>query len=257
MPLVQHTISEAILTISLNDPEKRNALSLAMFDELDRAIAAAAGDDAVRVIVLTGSGKVFCAGFDLAAALDDPSLMTQFIHRLSAVNRALRALPMPVIASVRGAAIAGGCALLSACDFIVGESSAKLGYPVHAIGVSPAVTLPTLAAAIGPGAARAMALAGELIDGHEAHRLGLITHVVQSAPDEPPALERTTLELARDLAGKPPHALRVTKAWLNELDRTDDDSRFERFADASAAIAESDEAVSMLRAVWAARAKKR
>lgn len=257
MPRCTLTIAETIATILLNDPEKRNALSLEMFDDLDRAIVAAAGDDAVRVVILTGSGRVFCAGFDLAAAHDDPSLMTQFIHRLSTVNRALRAMPVPVIASVRGAAIAGGCALLSACDFVVAESSAKLGYPVHAIGVSPAVTLPTLAAAIGPGAARALVLAGALIDGNEAHRLGLITHLVQPAQDEPPVLERETLELARNLAAKPPHALRVTKAWLNELDRTDDVSRFDRFAEASAAIAQSDEAVSMLRAVWSARSTKR
>ncbi len=248
---------DGIAVITLNDPRKRNALSLGMFESIASAIASMASDGAVRVAVLHGAGPVFCSGFDLAAANEDPTLMETLILRLSAVNAAIRHLPIPVIGSVRGAAIAGGCAMLSACDFVMAEPSTTFGYPVHAIGVSPAVTLPTLAAAVGCGPARALVLSGELIDGCTAHARGLITHLTSdrrgpndASDDE---LHLQTMQLARDLAAKPPNAMRVTKMWLNELDGTSDPNRFAQFAAASAAIAGSEEARSMLHHVWSQR----
>ena len=236
------SIAGAIATITLNDPAKRNALSLAMFDALDAAIADLAQGDAVHVVLLTGAGNVFCAGFDLAAANEDAEMMAKFIHRLSAVNRSLRRLQQVVVAAVQGAAIAGGCAMLSACDFVFVAPDALLGYPVHRIGVSPAVTIPTLQQAIGAGAARAMLMGGELISGATAHRLGLASHLASSAT--------ATLDEARahceQLARKGVHALRVTKAWLNELDGSLDDAAFDQSAQASAEIAATDEARTLL-----------
>ena len=105
-------VHQQIAEITLNDPSKRNALGLKMFDELDAAIASLASNMEVHVALLRGEGSVFCAGFDLAAAAGDPSQMAEFIMRLSEMNRRLRRLPHVVVAAVQGAAIAGGCAIL-------------------------------------------------------------------------------------------------------------------------------------------------
>src|SRR5262245_17570685 len=114
--LIHIKIDPPLATISLNDPAKRNALSLPLFDALESAVASVARDSAIHVVLLRGEGPVFCAGFDLAAAVSDPTLMPAFIHRLSALNRSLRRMPQVVVAAVQGAAVAGGCAILSACD---------------------------------------------------------------------------------------------------------------------------------------------
>lgn len=247
--LIVETRERGIATIALNDPAKRNALSLAMFDALDLAMASIASDQTIHVVILRGEGAAFCAGFDLGAAVDDPSLLPQFILRLSRLNRALRRLPQVVVAAVHGAAIAGGCALLSACDFVVVAPDARLGYPVHALGISPAVTIPTLRQMLSDGTARALLMSGELIDGIEAHRRGLATHLAAPNID----VHAMAQEHAHMLAAKPPGALRVTKAWLNELDGSLHDPPFDATADDSAAAAMCEESRRMLSAFWAQR----
>lgn len=248
MKLVQLQLDESIATIVLNDPAKRNALSLPMFDALDQAVARIAGDQALHIVLLRGEGPAFCAGFDLAAAVHDPALMGQYIMRLSALLRAVRRMPQLVVAAVEGAAIAGGCALLSACDFVVAAADATLGYPVHRLGVSPAVTIQTLLQKVGSGGGRALLMSGELIDGAQAQRIGLATHL--AAAGEPPL--RVAQGLCAQLALKGPQALRTTKAWLNELDGSLDDDRFERPARASEAIVGEPEARTMLGA-WSSK----
>ena len=165
------------------------------------------------------------------------------------MNRALRRLPQVVVAAVQGAALAGGCALLSACDFVFVAPDATLGYPVHRIGVSPAVTIPTLRLAAGDGPARALLMSGRLIDGREAVRIGLASHLAESSA----TLHDEATAFCRALAEKGPNALRATKAWLNELDGSLDDAPFDRAAIASASLADGDEAVAMLRAFWSKR----
>jgi enoyl-CoA hydratase/carnithine racemase len=128
-----------------------------------------------------------------------------------------------VVAAVHGAAIAGGCALVSACDFVVVSATAKLGYPVHALGVSPAVTIPTLMPAIGAGAARAMLMGGELVGGAAAKRVGLADRV--STDDA--GVERDARALCATIAAHGKTAVRATKAWLNELEGALDDARFD------------------------------
>lgn len=249
MNLVLETREDAVATIALNDPLKRNALSLAMFDALDAAVSHIASDDSTHVVIVRGEGPVFCAGFDLAACVDDSSLLPQFIRRLSAINRSLRRMPQVVVAAVHGAAIAGGCAMLSACDFVIAAPDATLGYPVHAIGISPAVTIPTLRLALGDGAARTLLMSGELIDGVEAHRRGLASHVAASSA----SLLDEALAFATGLSHKGVAALRTTKAWLNQLDGSLDDAMFASAAEDSAAAAGRDEAQAMLAAYWSRR----
>ncbi len=239
---VQIELDGHVATVAMNDPGRRNALGLAMFDALDDAIAGVSSNTAVNVILLCGRGKSFCAGFDLAAATGDPAIMGVFIRRLSAVLRSLRRAPQPVVAAVHGAAIAGGCALVSACDLVVVSATAKLGYPVHALGVSPAVTIPTLMPAIGAGAARTLLMGGELIDGAGAKRIGLANRV---SPDDT-GVERDARELCNTIAAHGTTAVRATKAWLNELEGSLDDNRFDGPMRATAELAASEESQAML-----------
>ncbi len=217
---VKHEQCEAgVLRITLMDPTKRNALSVAMFDALDDALSATNGE--TRCVLLRGEGKVFCAGFDMKACVDNLEVLKTYILRLNKLIRSLRVLAVPVVACAHGAAIAGGCAVLTGCDFVVGSKESKYGYPVHQIGISPAVTIPTLSQKLGEGQARALTLGGEIIDGEKALSMGLLTHVEKTND----AAQKRALELAENLASKPPVALQATKQWLNELDGSLDDER--------------------------------
>jgi methylglutaconyl-CoA hydratase len=200
------------------------------------------------VVRLRGEGSAFCAGFDLGACVENRQLLGTFIRRLSRVNRALRHLRQVVVVEVQGAALAGGCALLSACDFVCVAPDAMLGYPVHRIGVSPAVSLPTLRQATG-GAARSLTLGGEIISGSEALRIGLATHGASSASE----LRSMTDALVTELVKKGPHALATTKRWLNELDGSDQSDAFDRTAEGSAALCQGDECIALLQSFWSAR----
>jgi enoyl-CoA hydratase/carnithine racemase len=249
MNLILESNQDSIASIALNDPLKRNALSLAMFEALDAALQRIAQNDSINIVVLRGEGPAFCAGFDLAACMKDPEILPELILRLSTLNRSLRRLPQVVIACVHSAAIAGGCAILSGCDFVIAAPDAQLGYPVHAIGISPAVTIPTLRLALGDGPARALLMSGEMIDGTEAHRRGLVTHLARSSA----TLADETQALAASLARKGPHALRTTKAWLNELDGSLHDAAFDASARDSAQAARQSESRDMLARFWSTR----
>jgi enoyl-CoA hydratase/carnithine racemase len=204
-------------------------------------------------IILCGAGQAFCAGFDLESAITDPRgpapLMKEYLSRLSGILRRLRRHPAPVIAAVHGAALAGGCALLSACDFVIVAPDAILGYPVHRLGVSPAVASPTLAASIGPGAARALLLSGALRSGRDAAALGLATAVAESAE----TVRAEAAALAARLAAKGPQALRATKAWLTELDGSAEEPVLLAALEASIRVADGSEARRMLEAFWSHR----
>lgn len=248
MSLVIVEFAAPVATITLNDPTRRNALSSAMFTALEAAIAGVALHEKSVAVRLRGTGSSFCAGFDLGACVDDAELLARFIWRLSGINRSLRRLRQVVVVEVQGAALAGGCAMLSACDFVCVAPDALLGYPVHRIGVSPAVSLPTLTLAVG-GAARPLTLGGELIDGRAALAMGLATHCAEG-PNE---LEPLVAAHCASLAAKGPIALAATKRWINELDGSDDDSAFDRTAEGTAALCGGEECVRMLRAFWEAR----
>ncbi len=241
--IVQVEIRERTATVTLADPDRRNALGFAMFEGLDSALRTVANDGGLSVVLLRGSGKDFCAGFDLAAAREDPAAIGAFIERLSALLRQVRRLPQVVVAAVQGSAIAGGCALVSAADIVVASAQAKLGYPVHRLGVSPAVTLPTLLSAIGSGPARNLLLEGRLIDGAAALRLGLAHRLSR----DDASVAGDAQPLCAGIAGHGRHALRATKAWLNELEGADDDRRFDAPARDSAALAATPEAQALLR----------
>ena len=249
-----------VAVVTLRNPARRNALDLAALDALERAISDARQKCEQRAsdcVVVRADGEAFCAGFDLAACAENPTLVGDFLYRLSACVQTLRAIDAPVVARVQGAALAGGCALLTGCDFVVVASNAQLGYPTHRIGISPAVSIPSLLSRMA-GNARALLLSNDLIDGTEALARGLATSLSQ--PEE---LDRDFELLVARLLLKGPEALRATKAWLRTLEARGDGAlgrlaardthAFERARDASIALGEGDEFASMLRAFWASR----
>ena len=161
---------------------------------------------------------------------------------LSRVMRNIRRLTIPTIASVRGAAIGGGCGLMVVTDFAITHPEAKVGYPEVSLGLCPAVVAPWLMRKIGPGRARAMLLAGGTMSGQEGYEFGLATHLVQRDH-----VDAKADALALALAEAGPQAVATTKSWLNELDGSLQDAVFDRAAELSAEVIGSDEAQSRLR----------
>jgi len=201
-----------IAVVTLNRPDQRNALTPGMFAALHRELDLL-GTSAPAAMVLTGEGKVFCGGFDLKLCLEQPDTLRALLEGLHRTIERIAALDIPVVFGAQGAAIAGGCALLTAADVVVTNEGARLGYPVTPLGISPAISAPTLAGVIGEGPTRARLLDPSLISGREALRLGL-AHECVSTPEQ--VLPRA-LEIARALAAKPAHAFAATKRWLREL----------------------------------------
>lgn len=260
--LVRVEQSGRLITITLMDAARRNALGLAMFDALDRALAHATqrascasesnAPPGALILRVRGDGPTFCAGFDLEACAvggdDGQRVLASLLERLSSTVRTIRRGPWVAVAEVQGAALAGGCALLTACDFVMVAENAQLGYPVHRIGVSPAVTAPTLSLTMGDGAARAFLLSGEVISGTEAQRRGLATCAV---PEH--ALVPTVDALVASLLTKGPVALLTTRRLLDQLDGTATNERFDRALRASLENCGSDESRDMLRSFWLSR----
>jgi enoyl-CoA hydratase/carnithine racemase len=241
--LVTFRDDDGILTLSLQRPEARNALSLDLIEDLERAVTAVAANASARVLILRGEGKAFCAGMDLRGVLHDATRMGQMLHGLARTSLAIRRLAIPAIACVRGAAIGGGCGLMVTCDLAITHAECKCGYPEVDLGICPAVVAPLLIRRIGAGHARAMLLTGGVVNGTEAHRLGLATHLAAEGE-----LESAAMELARKLRSGGANALATTKRWLGELEPELDDDIMRRAADLSARIIQGEEAQSRLKA---------
>jgi len=125
--LVRTTRIDDVVTLELNRPDKRNALSIELIADLNDAIGAIEHDETVRVVILGGLGKSFCSGMDLRGVLDDAQAMSGMLLGLSEAARRLRRLPVPVIARVQGAAIGGGCGLSVVADIALTHPEARLG----------------------------------------------------------------------------------------------------------------------------------
>lgn len=242
--MIRCEVDGAIARITLDRAEKRNALTPGMLHELTAFTAGLGGD--VRVIVVSGEGASFCAGFDLTLCKDDAGVMAELLTNLSLAIRALRRAAAPVVLCAHGAAVAGGCALLGGADVVVTERGAKLGYPVVKLGVSPAVTSATLVQAIGAGGVRRRLLDPALFSGEDAVREGL-AHYCEGDAD---AARARAEEIVQGFAAKPPHSVRVTKRWINELDGSYDDGTIGAALEASLALAGGDEERAHLDALW-------
>lgn len=195
--------------ITLNRPEKRNAISPAMINDLLGALDEAERGTA-RVVILTGAGKAFCAGMDLEA-LRELASQTHEQHvadaeRMGKMFHRVYSFPKPLISAVNGAAIAGGTGLATLADFTLAVPEATFGYTEARIGFLPAVVSVFLLRQVGEKITRELLLTGKIFDAAEAHRLGLVTQVV---PQE--KLMESARELAQSLIASSPTSLRLTK----------------------------------------------
>ena len=200
--------TDGIATITINRPEKRNALSAAVRRELVAAFDALEVDDAVRVVVLTGAGdKAFVAGADIGEFAERTPIEQRAAMEGRRVFEVVAAFPKPVIAAINGFALGGGCELALACDLRLAARSARLGQPEVNLAILPGgggtQRLPRL---VGHGTAMRLILTGELIGAEEAHRIGLVDEVVDDG-----ALAGRARELATSIARQSPVALKLIK----------------------------------------------
>lgn len=206
-----------VLTGTLNRPEKRNAIDAAMLDGLAALLERAELEAAVRVVVLRGAGKDFCAGMDLEELLQSADRTVEQ-NRAAAMGFGglfvqMRALPKPVIAVVQGRALAGGCGLATACDLVVAAESAQFGYTEVQRGFVPALVMNMLRRAVGEKIAFDLAATGRLLTAREAERAGLVSRVLLDAEFEVGAEQ-----IVRGIAGLSATALALTKQQLYRLD---------------------------------------
>ena len=202
------TIEDRVAVVTINRPEKRNALSATVRREIGEALDALRVDEVVRVVVFTGAGeKAFVAGADIGEFAQRTPIEQRDVMASRRIFDEIAAYPKPVIAMINGFALGGGCELALSCDVRIAARSARFGQPEVRLGLIPGgggtQRLPRL---IGAGGALRMILSGELIDAAEAHRLGLVDELVDDAQ-----LRTRTLELARTMAAHSPLALRLAK----------------------------------------------
>jgi len=204
---------DGIAIVTLNRPESRNSLSLAMLEALQAALDGIAADPAMRVVVLAASGTVFSAGHDLreitahrADADGGRAFYERAMAACSRVMEGVTALPQPVIAAVQGVATAAGCQLAASCDLAVASETARFCTPGVDIGLFCSTPAVALARAVPRKPAMEMLLLGEMIPAEEALRLGLVNRVVA-----PEAVIPTALELARKIAAKSAITVRMGK----------------------------------------------
>jgi enoyl-CoA hydratase len=201
-------VTDAIAVVTINRPEKRNALNGAVRSDLLRALDALALRDDVRVVVFTGAGdKAFIAGADIGEFAERTPIQQREVMEGRRVFDEIAMFARPTIAMVNGFALGGGCELALACDIRIAGRSAKFGQPEIRLAIIPGgggtQRLPRL---IGPGRAMRLVLTGELIDATEAERIGLVESVVDDAD-----LHGRTMEMARTIAAYSPVALRLAK----------------------------------------------
>lgn len=218
MPLALFEVREHAAIITINRPDRRNALSRQLVADLLAAFERALADPAVRAIILTGAGSAFCAGMDLAevaSTLNQPGeaeAVNRDADQLSGLFDLIYRSPKPTLAAVNGAAVAGGAGLMTVCDFAIAAPSALFGYPEVKRGLVAAMVMPHLLRHVGERAARELLLRGNLIPAGEALRIGLINAVAEEGQ-----LLNLALRWVTELREAGPEALAVTKRLLAEM----------------------------------------
>jgi methylglutaconyl-CoA hydratase len=238
--LVLYEASAGVARLTLNRPEKRNALNGALVAALKEALARADADEAVSVVALTGAGSDFCSGADLAeleriATLSEEENVED-ARSLGALFAAMRALSKPIVAVVRGRALAGGCGLASACDLVLAHEDAEFGYPEVYLGFVPALVMTILRRKVGEGVAFELVVGGDRFDAEEARRIGLVNRIFDAA-----GFDEGIDGYLTSLAKKPTVAVALTKRLLYELDGLDFEEGLERGARVNAEARMTDE----------------
>ncbi|MCV3272486.1 crotonase/enoyl-CoA hydratase family protein [Roseobacter sinensis] len=246
------TDARGVVTLTLNRPEKHNAMSAQMLAELTEAAACLGTDAKVRAVVLAGAGKSFCAGGDLAwmqAQREmDAETRSAEARKLATMLGALNALPKPLIGAVQGNAFGGGVGLACVCDVAIAVDVAKFGFTETRLGIIPATIGPYVLARMGEGRARRVFMSARLFDAAEAVQLGVIARVV---PDEALA-EAVEAEVAPYLACAP-GAVAAAKQLARDLGPRIDDVVVDRTIAALAARWETEEAAEGIGAFFEKR----
>ncbi len=202
--------------LTMNRPEKLNALNTALTEALIAWLRNADRDESISVVILTGSGRAFCAGADIGEFKDLTSdQATRVEHRAQLTMQShlvFSQIRKPVIAAVRGAAMGGGAGLALACDLVVASETMKLGYPEIRHGILPAIVITNLVRQIGRKAAFELVAKGDPLDAQRAYELGAVNKVV---PDE--RLMAEALALAESLAAYKPEALFSIKQLFHKV----------------------------------------
>ncbi len=231
---IQLAYDSGIATLTLNRPEKRNAISFELIDDLLRALKEVENSDAI-VLIVTGAGKAFSSGMDLenlkALLGRTPEQNLKDSQTMVRLFRSLHEFPKVTIAAVNGAAIAGGTGLALLCDFTLAVPEAKFGYTEVRIGFVPAIVSTFLLRQTGEKYARDLLLTGRIIGAEEASRMGLVNEIV--APDKLMARAR---ELAAQLMENSPASLWATKKLLNDHARAELDAQIEAAVRENAAV---------------------
>jgi methylglutaconyl-CoA hydratase len=227
-------VQDRIGFVILNRPEKRNALSPELIVGLDQALEELAQNPEVKVVILQAEGKAFCAGADLdyIQHMQHFSLEENLAdsHRLKALFSKIYEFPKVVIAQIQGHALAGGCGLVTVCDFAFASPAALFGYTEVKIGFVPALVSVFLAEQIGQAKTAELLLSGELISAAKACALGLVTEVV-----DPEFLEKRTLEFAQKLVSEnSAFSMQETKRLLRSLGQKSRNEALDRAAEANA-----------------------
>ena len=212
-PTIRVRDQQGVRHVTLCRPERRNAITPQMQDELIAAFEEAAQARGCRALVLSGSGEVFCSGLDLdelrTSGSKSAAEHADDARRLARLFRTLYELPLPTVALVQGAAIAGGAGLATICDYTLATPGAKFGYTEVRIGFVPAMVSAYLALQIGDKRARGLLLSGRLFTAEEGHAMGLVSELV--APER--LCQRGT-EFAEQIAVNSPEAIAATKRLL-------------------------------------------
>jgi methylglutaconyl-CoA hydratase len=214
--VIEYAAANGVARITLNRPDKRNAITIEMMSALSEALQRADDDGTVRVMLIRGAGKDFCAGLDLSEVLqsaeDAPSSLTS-ARRLGHLYTAMRRHPKPIVAAVQGRALGGGAGIATASDLIIATESAQFGYPEVKLGFIPAIVATMLRRAVNERQAMELALTGEPLSASRALAVGLINRVY---PDT--EFDASVERYVAALAEQPATAMSMSKALLYQTD---------------------------------------
>jgi methylglutaconyl-CoA hydratase len=227
-------IHDVVAVLTLNRPDKRNAITHTMIAEILEALDDAEKSPA-RVLILTGAANAFCAGMDLQALKDFRSQSDAEVvadaRLIATLFRRLYSFPKPTIAAVNGPAIAGGCGLATVCDFTLAVPAAKFGYTEVRVGFIPALVSSYVIQQVGEKRARDLLLSGRIFSAAEAQSMGIVNELI-----EPDKLNPRALELARSLGEMSPVALSHTKRLLVNFSEDELNRQTEMAVEASARV---------------------
>ena len=211
--ILKPEVIDGVAVVTISRPKALNALNTRFFQEMDDYVASIKNDASIKVMVITGKGKAFVAGADIAEMVDKNQEEGSGFSRLGqATFRSLETLDIPVIAAINGFALGGGLELAMACDFRTANTKAKFGQPEVNLGLIPGYAgTQRLSRLVGPGDALYLLMTADMIGAEDALRIGLVQKVY-----EPEALMEETMKIARNIASKGPKAVKLVKQVVRQ-----------------------------------------